>query len=89
MCPKQKAGQLLNGRGGMVKIPFSKEQLAFLKSVPLPFDPSTDLTDEQIERLVDALEDHIAYHGMNEAGTGESEIGTCCADLLTFLAPYA
>ena len=89
MRAKQETGQLLNGRGDMVKIPFSKEQLTFLKSVPLPFDPSTDLTDEQIERLVDALEDHIAYHGMNETGTGESEIGTCCADLLTFLAPYA
>ena len=89
MCPKQEAGQLLNGRGDMVKIPFSKEQLAFLKSVPLPFDPSTDLTDEQIERLVDALRNHFSYYGMNEAGTGESEIGTCCADLLTFLAPYA
>lgn len=72
-----------------MKIPFNKEQLAFLKSVPLPFDPSTDLTDEQIELMVDALRDHFSYYGMNETGTGESEIGTHCADLLTFLAPYA
>ncbi|MBC3517211.1 hypothetical protein H8K20_12505 [Neobittarella massiliensis] len=72
-----------------MKIPFNEEQLVFLKSVPLPFDPSTDLTDEQIEKMVNILEDHIAYHGMNEEGTGENEIGTHCADLLTFLAPYA
>ena len=53
-----------------MKIPFNEEQLVFLKSVPLPFDPSTDLTDEQIEKMVNILEDHIAYHGMNEEGTG-------------------
>ena len=65
---------------------FPEKFHALLCSLPLDFDPFGEIDDNQEVALIDAVSDHLAFYGVNETGDGESEMGTLCADFLTWLA---
>ena len=65
---------------------FPEKFHAMLRSLPLDFDPFGEIDGDQEVELIDAVSDRFDLYGVNEAGDGESEEGTLCADFLTWLA---
>ena len=65
--------------------PFKKEQAEFIRDT-FGIDPNADMDDDAQLNLEDLLSDHLQMHGINEAGDGENEIGSMCADILTLIA---
>jgi predicted NUDIX family phosphoesterase len=62
---------------------FPKEQAEFLQEV-LKVDVSMDFSDDEQLELEDKLSDYLQTHGLTN--DEENEIGTMCADILTFIA---
>ena len=65
--------------------PFTQEQAVFIREI-LKSDPKKDFTDAEQLEFEDIVTDYLQHHGINEAGNGENEIGTLCADIMTVIA---
>lgn len=71
-----------------MKFDYPQKYNRLLRSLEVGFDPFGELDDGQLVSLIETLEDYFSMYGVNEAGDGESEDGTLCADLLTWLAKH-
>lgn len=63
---------------------YTTAEATMLTSLALPFDFRGELTDEQCDALWEAVEDHLAMHGITD--DEENELGVLCAGLLTSIA---
>ena len=73
--------------GERMIFPFKKEQAEFIRKT-FGVNPSADMSDEEQLRLEDLLSDYLQTNGINEAGDGENETGSMCADILTLIADH-
>ncbi len=71
-----------------MKYNYPKKYHELIRSLALGFDPFGAIDGEQLLLLIEAVEAVISERGVNEAGDGESETGTLCADLLAWLAGH-
>lgn len=64
--------------------PFDKEKLDFLKELNLPFDPSKDLTDDEICDLEEIVADHLSFCGLDENGNPTKGM-LMCESIIDFI----
>lgn len=69
-----------------MKFDYPEKFKPLLKNLKLGFSPYDELSGDQKIKLIEAVEDYFSLYGINEAGDGESNIGTLCADFLTWIA---
>ena len=68
-----------------MKINFSSEQVELLRKMDIPFDPLSDLTNEEILMLDEIVCEYFSFNGIKENDEVD-QIGLICENILDLIA---
>ena len=68
-----------------MKINFSSEQVELLRKMDIPFDPLSDLTNEEILMLDEIVCEYFSFNGIKE-NDEVNQIGFICENILDLIA---
>lgn len=64
-----------------MKLSFNEEQTALIKRLGVSFDVSTDLNDDQLCELEDAVAEHLQLYGFDEQ-YNPTDVGLMCESII-------
>lgn len=68
-----------------MKINFSSEQVELLRKMDIPFNPLSDLTDEEILMLDEIVCEYFSFNGVKE-NDEVNHLGLICESILDLIA---
>ena len=68
-----------------MKINFNQEQTELLREMDIPFDFSSDLTDDEILKIDELVSDYFSYNGIN-ADDEVNQLGILCESIIDLIS---
>ena len=56
-----------------------------LGKLELEFDLFGDMDDDQVVKMIEAIEDYLVMHGIDQSGENVNDVGALCEGLLDWL----